>query len=119
MTNEYLVPVFRNRDYRTYGMHWNTLYGVGYLGAAHAAIGDRRTTVVDAGTYCCAQVIIRNGMVELMACCWANSFHALASVGRRSPRMRSTMMRKAAAISERAEMKVIGGIEPSPILVSG
>ena len=29
------------------------------------------------------------------------------------------MMRKAAAISERDEMKVIGGIEPSPIFVNG
>jgi hypothetical protein len=27
--------------------------------------------------------------------------------------------RKSAAISERAEMKVIGGIDPRPILVSG
>ena len=86
---------------------------------AKIGVVEASTTVVDAGTYCCAQVIIRNGMVELMVCCWANSFHALASVGRRSPRMRSTVMRKAAAISERAEMKVIGGIEPSPILVSG
>jgi hypothetical protein len=33
--------------------------------------------------------------------------------------MRSTTRRNAAATSERAEMKVIGGIEPSPILVSG
>ena len=60
MTNEYFVPVFRNRDYRTYGMHWNTLYGVGYLGAAHAAIGDRRTTVVDAGLGTEASVTVRD-----------------------------------------------------------
>ena len=33
--------------------------------------------------------------------------------------MRRITSRKAAAISERAEMKVIGGIEPRPILVSG
>jgi len=29
------------------------------------------------------------------------------------------MVRNSAAVSERAEMKVIGGIEPRPILVSG
>jgi len=31
----------------------------------------------------------------------------------------NTARRNSAAISERAEMKVIGGIEPSPILVNG
>ena len=49
----------------------------------------------------------------------ANSFQALASVGIRMPRARKTASRNSAAISERAEMKVIGGIEPRPILVSG
>ncbi|HET7435479.1 MAG TPA: hypothetical protein VFN10_12295 [Thermoanaerobaculia bacterium] len=33
LTNELFVPVFRNRDYRTGVMHWNTLYGVAYAGA--------------------------------------------------------------------------------------
>lgn len=35
MTNEYFVPVFRNRDYRTRMVHWNTLYGVGYVGVGN------------------------------------------------------------------------------------
>jgi len=35
------------------------------------------------------------------------------------PRTRNTTSKKPAAISERAEMKVIGGNEPRPILVSG
>ena len=86
---------------------------------AKIGVVEASTTVVAAGTYCCAQVIIRNGMVELMVCCWANSFQAFASVGRRSPRRRSTTIRNAAAISERDEMKVIGGIDPSPIFVNG
>ncbi|MGY4420160.1 hypothetical protein ACVWY2_002585 [Bradyrhizobium sp. JR6.1] len=64
-------------------------------------------------------MITRNGIVELMVCWKANSFQALMSVGMRMPRIRSTTSRKAAATSERAEMKVIGGIEPSPIVVSG
>src|SRR5205823_931497 len=32
VTNEYFVPVFRNRDYGLWGLHWNTMYGIGYLG---------------------------------------------------------------------------------------
>ncbi len=35
VTNEYFLPIFRNRDYRTYMVHWNTLYGIGYLGAGN------------------------------------------------------------------------------------
>ena len=86
---------------------------------AKIGVVDASTTVLAAGTYSCAQVIIRNGMVELMVCCWANSFQAAASAGSRRPRACKMAMRKMAAISERAEMKVIGGIEPRPILVSG
>ena len=35
LTNEYFVPVFRNQDYRRWGAHWNTLYGIGYVGAGN------------------------------------------------------------------------------------
>ena len=86
---------------------------------AKIGVVEASTTVGAAATYCCAQVIIRNGIVELMVCCCANSFQALASVGMRRPRAYSMAIRNSAAISERAEMKVIGGIEPRPILVSG
>ena len=86
---------------------------------AKIGVVEASTTVGAAGTYCCAQVIIRNGIVELMVCCCANSFQALACDGSRMPRRCRMMSRKPAAISERAEMKVIGGIEPSPIFVNG
>ena len=33
LTNELFVPIFRNRDYKVGPLHWNTLYGIGYLGA--------------------------------------------------------------------------------------
>src|SRR5258706_6787936 len=49
----------------------------------------------------------------------ANSFQALASAGSRMPRAYRITIRKSAAISERAEMKVIGGIEPRRLLVRG
>ena len=86
---------------------------------AKIGVVEASTTVLEAGTNCCAQVIIKNGMVELMVCWNANSFHALGSVGMRMPRSVRMMVRNSAAVSERAEMKVIGGIEPRPILVSG
>jgi hypothetical protein len=54
LTNELFVPIFRNRDYKLGPLHWNTLYGVGYLGAG--AVGflndqltDTKRLIVDAG----------------------------------------------------------------------
>jgi hypothetical protein len=54
VTNEYFVPVFRNRDYGLGGLHWNTMYGIGYLGFGQVAyaLSDAfkpRDYVVDAG----------------------------------------------------------------------
>lgn len=37
LTNELFVPIFRNRDYKTGPIYWNTLYAVGYAGVG--AIG--------------------------------------------------------------------------------
>jgi len=54
LTNEVFVPIFRNRDYKVGPLHWNTLYGVGYVGVGSTGYspsditnGDR--LVVDAG----------------------------------------------------------------------
>lgn len=33
LTNEIFTPIFRNRNYRTGPITWNTMYGVGYVGA--------------------------------------------------------------------------------------
>ena len=54
LTNELFVPIFRNRDYRIGPLHWNTLYGVGYVGAGTVGfltdqITDTKRLVVDAG----------------------------------------------------------------------
>ena len=45
LTNEYFVPIFRNRDYRLGPVHWNTLYGVGYVGVG--AVGFFPDTLTD------------------------------------------------------------------------
>jgi hypothetical protein len=54
MTNELFVPIFRNRDYRIGPLHWNTLYGVGYVGVGTIGfltdqIADSERLVVDTG----------------------------------------------------------------------
>jgi hypothetical protein len=60
MTNEYFVPVFRNRDYKTWLMHWNTLYGIGYFGAGHVSIANVHGNAFDAGLGTEASVTIRD-----------------------------------------------------------
>lgn len=54
LTNELFVPIFRNRDYKVGPLHWNTLYGIGYVGAGTVGfvtdqITDSKRLVVDAG----------------------------------------------------------------------
>jgi len=54
ITNEYFFPIFRNKDFRTFLLHWNNLYGIAYLGAGGVAFDYKNllktpNTVVDAG----------------------------------------------------------------------
>ncbi|HEY0370447.1 MAG TPA: hypothetical protein VGD79_00490 [Thermoanaerobaculia bacterium] len=54
LTNELFVPIFRNRDYKIGPLHWNTLYGVGYVGVGTVGflsdqLTDSKRIVVDAG----------------------------------------------------------------------
>jgi hypothetical protein len=54
VTNEYFVPVFRNRDYRLGSVHFNTAYAIAYAGAGNAGFQYRdlvrtRDFAVDAG----------------------------------------------------------------------
>ena len=70
LTNEYFVPVFRNRDYRTFSLHWNTLYGIGYLGAGNVGYSYSvpvkvRDFAVDAGLGAEASLTLRDFEVLL------------------------------------------------------
>ncbi|MFL6245774.1 MAG: hypothetical protein ACJ74H_07095 [Thermoanaerobaculia bacterium] len=51
LTNELFVPIFRNKSYKVGPLYWNTLYGIGYVGAG--AVGfktsDLGDPVIDAG----------------------------------------------------------------------
>lgn len=54
VTNEYFVPIFRNRDFRFWALHWNTLYGIGYMGVGNvgfdfADLGRVKDFAADAG----------------------------------------------------------------------
>lgn len=54
LTNEYFVPVFRNRDYRYRALHFNTAYAIAYAGFGNASFTYRdlfktRDFAVDAG----------------------------------------------------------------------
>src|SRR5581483_10556111 len=65
ITNEYFLPVFRNRDYTTFRLHWNTLYGIGYVGAGNVGyqltdVGKFRNYVVDAGLGTEASLTVRD-----------------------------------------------------------
>lgn len=80
MTNEYFVPVFRNRDFRTWALHWNTLYGIGYLGAGSVGfeyrdLGRSNNLAVDAGIGTEASIGIRDFDV-LLSVVYAHTVHA-------------------------------------------
>lgn len=79
-TNEFFVPVFRNRDLRTLGAHWNTLYGIAYAGVGsvgydYRAIGKSDHTVADAGIGAEASLTVRDYDV-LLSVLYARALHA-------------------------------------------
>jgi hypothetical protein len=54
LSNEFFYPIFRNRDIPTWRLHWNNLYGIGYLGTGTLGFGASTFArlsdyVVDAG----------------------------------------------------------------------
>lgn len=80
ITNEYFVPVFRNRDHRLWGLHWNTLYAIAYAGAGQVAYTLRdavkpRDYVVDAGLGTEASLRVRDYEV-LLSVVYAHTVHS-------------------------------------------
>jgi hypothetical protein len=72
VTNEYFLPIFRNRDYRTYLAHWNTLYGIGYMGLGNVGFNytdpiKPKNYVIDVGLGTEASITIRDFEVLLSA----------------------------------------------------
>jgi hypothetical protein len=65
VTNEYFVPVFRNRDFRYRALHFNTAYAIAYAGFGNAAFEYRdvfrtRDFAVDAGLGTEMQMTVRD-----------------------------------------------------------
>ncbi|MBV8117622.1 MAG: hypothetical protein JOZ01_06565 [Candidatus Eremiobacteraeota bacterium] len=79
-TNEYFVPVFRNKDFKTGVIHWNTMYGIAYLGAGAVGFhpGDTfkaSNGVVDAGLGSEMALTVRDYDV-LLSFVYAHTLHA-------------------------------------------
>jgi hypothetical protein len=79
-TNEYFVPVFRNKNYNMWGAHWNTLYaiayaGVGSVGFDYRDLGKSDHTVADVGVGGEASLTFRDYDV-LLSVLYARGVHA-------------------------------------------
>ncbi len=65
VTGEYFRPIFRNRDLKTGPLHWNTMYGIAYLGTGtvgfdYDQIVKTKDYVVDGGLGFEAAITIRD-----------------------------------------------------------
>jgi hypothetical protein len=65
VTNEYFRPIFRNRDYKMGALHWNTMYGIAYLGTGtvgfdYDQITKTKEYIVDAGVGFEASLTVRD-----------------------------------------------------------
>ena len=80
VTNEYFVPVFRNRDYRFHALHFNTVYAIGYAGFGNVAFATRelfrtRDLAIDAGLGSETALTVRDFEV-LVSILYAHTFRA-------------------------------------------
>jgi hypothetical protein len=93
MTNEYFVPVFRNRDYRYREVHFNTAYAIAYAGFGNAAFAYQdvlktRDFAVDAGLGTEMQLTVRDYEV-LLSVLFAHTIRAPAE--RKSNKVQFTL----------------------------
>jgi hypothetical protein len=80
MTNEFFVPVFRNRDFRFSALHFNTAYAIAYTGVGNASFAARdlvktRDFAVDAGLGTEMALTVRDFEV-LLSVLYAHTFRA-------------------------------------------
>jgi hypothetical protein len=70
LRNEFFTPIFRNRDFKTGPLHWNTMYGITYLGVGTVGFKPNQLTktkdaVVDGGLGFEAAITVRDFEVLL------------------------------------------------------
>ena len=80
LTNELFVPIFRNRDFKMWQLHWNTMYGIGYVGAGTVGFKFDQLTrtkdaVADAGLGSEMALSVRDFDV-LISVIYAHTLHA-------------------------------------------
>ncbi|MEA2336523.1 MAG: hypothetical protein QOE82_530 [Thermoanaerobaculia bacterium] len=80
VTNEYFVPIFRNRDFRFRALHFNTAYAIGYMGVGNVSFESRdlfrtRDFAVDAGLGTEMALTVRDFEV-LISVLYAHTFRA-------------------------------------------
>jgi len=80
VTNEYFKPVFRNRNFTTGALHWNTLYtilytGFGNVGYSYTDAFKPSQYVVDAGLGFESALVVRDYDV-LLSVIYAHTLHA-------------------------------------------
>lgn len=90
VTNEYFRPIFRNRDYRWGAVHWNTLYGIVYLGAGTVGFDYDQVVktdrfVVDAGLGFEASLNFRDDIDILLSVLWAKTVKSPGCVDEDDP----------------------------------
>lgn len=81
LTSEYFRPIFRNRDYKTWLLRWNTLYGIGYLGAGSVGFKASQLTkgtnmLVDAGIGAEAGITVRDDFQLILSLLYAQAVKA-------------------------------------------
>ena len=79
LTNELFVPIFRNRNYKTGPLFWNTLYGIGYVGVGSvgyhlADLPDR--LAYDAGLGAEAAITVRDDFDVYLSVVFAKTIKA-------------------------------------------
>lgn len=84
LINEYFAPVFRNKDLRTWALHWNTLYGIAYAGAGSVGFNYRdlaraSNEVVDAGLGAETSLTYRDYDI-ILSIVYAHTLHAPAGL---------------------------------------
>lgn len=47
LSNEFFYPIFRNRDYETWWLSWNNMYGIAYVGSGSVGFGTDTFTDLD------------------------------------------------------------------------
>lgn len=86
LTNELFVPIFRNKNYKTGPIYWNTMYGIGYVGAGSIGfefgdMADSDHLAVDVGLGTEISLAVRDDFDVFLSVVVAHSLEAPEDIG--------------------------------------